>query len=97
MFPLEVSKMNEIEILKQIIKSSNTSYKKLSDALGYKTASGLSNRLMGKTVTVEVLLNILSILDYELIIRNRKDNKESFIIDNTKRNNVKNYNTSKKL
>ena len=72
--------MNEIEILKIIMRTNNFSYKTLAEKLGYNTPSAVSNRLMGKTITVDTLVKLLSAMDCELIIRNCASNTESYIV-----------------
>lgn len=88
--------MNEIEIIKTLMKTKGMSSKTLASKLGYNTPSAVSNRLQGKTITVEMLLKLLDAMDCELIIKNSVGDKEVFIVDNDNRNEVKSYNTSKK-
>lgn len=89
--------MNEIEIVKSVMKSRGMSGKVLANKMGYSTPSAVTNRLQGKTVTVEKLIELLEALDCELVIRQRSDGKASFVVDNENRNEVKSYNTSKKV
>ena len=74
--------MNEIEIVKTLLKSKNVSHSVLSKKMGFATASGVSNRLQGKSMTVEVLLRMLDAMDCELIIKNKVGDKEVFVVDN---------------
>jgi transcriptional regulator with XRE-family HTH domain len=88
--------MNEIEIVKTLMKSKGYSGKLLAEKLGYNTPSAVTNRLQGKTVTVEMLIKLLDAMDCELIIKDKAGEKKSFPVENENRNEVKSYNTSKK-
>ena len=87
--------MNEIEIVKQMMKTKKASGAVVAEKLGFKTASAVTNRLQSKTMTVEVLVNILEALDCELIIRHKMGDKESFVVDNENRVEPKIYNKKK--
>ena len=89
--------MNEIEIVQTMMKTKKASGAVLAEKMGFKTASAVTNRLQSKTMTVEVLLKLLDALDCELVIRHKMGDKESFVVDNENRNEVKAYNTSKKV
>jgi transcriptional regulator with XRE-family HTH domain len=91
-----IKTMNEIQIVKQIMRSRKISAKVLAENLGYNTPSAVSNRLQSKTMTVEILLNMLAEMDCELVIRERTGDKNTFVVTNDERNEVKSYNTSKK-
>ena len=88
--------MNEIEIVKEMMKIKKASGAVLANKMGFNTPSAVTNRLQGKTMTVEVLIKLLDALDCELVIRHKMGDKESFVVDNENRNEVKSYNTSKK-
>jgi antitoxin component HigA of HigAB toxin-antitoxin module len=94
---LEGDTMNEIEIVKMLMKAKSLSGAKLAKKLGYNTASAVMNRLQSKTMTVEMLVKLLTAMDCELIIRNTVGEKESFIVKNENRNEVKIYNTRRKM
>ena len=84
--------MNEILIIKKLMKGKRISGAVLAEMPGYNTPSGVTNRLQSKTMTVELLVELLNALDCELIIRNKTGNQESFVITNDDRQSVKNYN-----
>lgn len=88
--------MNEIEIVKTLMKAKGFSGAKLADKMGFNTASAVTNRLQGKTMTVEKLIELLAAMDCELVIKNTVGDKESFVVTNENRNEVKSYNTSRK-
>lgn len=88
--------MNEIEIVKALMKSKGYSGKLLAEKLGYNTPSAVTNRLMSKTMTVEMLIKLLDAMDCELVIKDKTGEKRSFVVDNENRQEVKAYNTSKK-
>ena len=83
--------MNEIEAIKKIMKSKKISGATLAEKLGYKTASAVTNRLQSKTMTVEILVNLLDALDCELIISDKTDNQATYTVTNDNRNEVKIY------
>ena len=88
--------MNEIEIVKTLMKAKGFSGAKLADKMGFNTASAVTNRLQSKTMTVEKLVELLAAMDCELVIKNTVGDKEVFVVDNENRNEVKAYNTSRK-
>ena len=87
--------MNEIEIVKEIMKTKKASGAVLAKKMGFNTASAVTNRLQSKTMTVEVLIKLLSALDCELVVRHKMGDKESFVVDNENRNEAKVYSKKK--
>ncbi len=83
--------MNEIQIVKALMKAKGVSGAVLAEKLGYKTPSAVTNRLQSKTMTVEVLVNLLEAMDCELIIKNKVGGKETFVVVNEDRQSVKIY------
>ncbi len=73
--------MNEIEIIKDIMKNSTpkVTLDVLRDRLGYKTISGVSDRLSrGKSMKVDNYIQFLDALGYELVVQPKtaRDPKE---------------------
>lgn len=87
--------MNEIEIVKTLMKGKGFSGARLADKMGFKTASAVTNRLQSKTMTVEKLIELLSAMDCELVIKNTVGDKESFVVDNENRCEAKVYSKKK--
>lgn len=83
--------MNEIEIVKALMKAKGVSGAVLAKKLGYTTPSAVTNRLQSKTMTVEVLLNLLTAMDCELVIKNTVGGKETFVVENENRSEAKVY------
>lgn len=89
--------MNEIEIVKLIMKNTGASGATLAKDLGKLGADGkgqasyVTNRLQSRTMTVEKLLELLGALNCELIIKHTRGDKETFVVDNENRNEVKIY------
>lgn len=83
--------MNEIEIVKALMKAKGVSGAVLAEKLGYNTPSAVTNRLQSKTMTVEVLVNLLAAMDCELVIKNKVGGKESFVVENENRREAKIY------
>lgn len=88
--------MNEIEIVKTLMKAKGKSGAYIANELGMNTPSAVSNRLQSKTITVEVLLKILSVLECDLIIKAKTGDKETFIVENENRQSVKIYGKNNK-
>ena len=66
--------MNEIEIIKNIMKESTpkVTLDVLRERLGYKTISGVSDRLSrGKSMKVDNYVQFLDALGYELIVQHK--------------------------
>lgn len=63
--------MNEIKIIQDIMENSTpkVTLDVLRDKLGYKTVSGVSERLRGKSIKVETYIKFLDALGYELIVQ----------------------------
>ena len=87
--------MNEIKIVKELMAAKKMSGAVVAEKLGYNTASAVTNRLQSKTMTVEKLLELLGAMDCELVIRNKVGDKETYVVDNEDRNEVKVYNKKK--
>ena len=77
--------MNEIEIVRTLLKSKKVSHAVLAQKLGFATPTGVSNRLQGRSMTVEGLVKMLDALDCELIIRNKIGEKETWVVENENR------------
>ena len=63
--------MNEIAIIKDIMENSTPkiTLDVLRDRLGYKTVSGVSERLRGKSIKVDTYVQFLYALGYEVIVQ----------------------------
>lgn len=87
--------MNEIQVVKELMRAKGMSGAVLADKMGFNTASAVTNRLQSKTMTVEVLIRLLDAMDCELIIKNKVGDKETFVLDNEDRNEAKVYKKKK--
>ena len=63
--------MNEIKIIQDIMDNSTpkVTLDVLRDRLGYKTVSGVSERLRGKSIKVDTYAKFLDALGYELVVQ----------------------------
>jgi hypothetical protein len=63
--------LNEIDVIKHIMTNSTpkVTLDVLRDRLGYKTISGVSERLKGKSIKVDTFVNFLDALGYEVIVQ----------------------------
>ena len=63
--------MNEIKIITDIMENSTpkVTLDVLRDRLGYKTVSGVSERLRGKSIKVDTFAKFLDALGYEVIVQ----------------------------
>lgn len=73
--------MNEIKIIRDIMENSTpkVTLDVLRDRMGYKTVSGVSDRLSrGKSMKVDTYIQFLDALGYELIVQPKttRDAKE---------------------
>ena len=73
--------MNEIDIIKEVMKQSTPkiTLDVLRERLGYKTVSGVSDRLSrGKSIKVDTYVQFLDALGYELVVQPKtaRDPKE---------------------
>lgn len=83
--------MNEILVVKELMKTKKMSGAVLAEKLGFNTPSAVTNRLQSKTMTVEVLIRLLDAMDCELIIKNKVGDKETYVLDNEDRSEPKIY------
>ena len=72
--------MNEIKIIQDIMENSNpkVTMDVLRDRLGYRSASGVSERLRGKSIKVDTYVKFLDALGYEIVVQPKttRDAKE---------------------
>lgn len=63
--------MNEIKIIQDIMDNSTpkVTLDVLRDKLGYRTVSGVSERLRGKSIKVDTYVKFLDALGYELVVQ----------------------------
>ena len=63
--------MNEIKIIQEIMENSTPkiTLDVLRDRLEYKTISGVSERLRGKSMKVDTYVKFLDALGYEVIVQ----------------------------
>ena len=79
--------MNEIEIVKTLLNTKGWSFKFLAEKIGKKTGSVVGNRLSGRSMTAEALVEMLDAMDCELVVKPKPGSgiKESFVITNENR------------
>lgn len=72
--------MNSKQIVAEVMDMRGVSQKMLAEKLGYATVTGVANRLNGKNtkdMNVSTLVQFLSLMDCEVVVRSRtKDKKE---------------------
>lgn len=72
--------MNSKQIVAEVMNMRGVTQKLLAEKLGYTTVTGVANRLNGKTtkdMNVSTLVQFLSLMDCEVIVRSRtKDHTE---------------------
>ena len=72
--------MNSKQIVAEVMDMRGVSQKMLAEKLGYATVTGVANRLNGKStkdMNVSTLVQFLSLMDCEVVVRSRtKDHKE---------------------
>lgn len=72
--------MKASEAIRQVMKSRYYTNQILADKLGYKYASGVSERLRSD-MRVSVLLKMLNEMDCELVIRSKLTDKGEWVIN----------------
>lgn len=63
--------MNEIKIIGDIMENSTpkVTLDVLRDRMGYKTVSGVSERLRGKSMKVDTFVKFMDALGYEVLVQ----------------------------
>lgn len=63
--------MNEIKIIDDIMKNSTprVTLDVLRDRMGYKSVSGVSERLRGKSMKVDTFVKFMDALGYEVVVQ----------------------------
>ena len=73
--------MNSKQITVKIMKQRGFTYQALAAKLGYKTTSGITERIRGKhEMRVDTLVSILEAMDCELVIKSKLKDKTEFVI-----------------
>lgn len=68
--------MKVSDVLKHVIKESGTTQTRLAKMLGYKSQSGVAERIKGN-ITVENLLAITDAIGYEVVIQKKKPGRRA--------------------
>lgn len=63
--------MNEIEIIQKLMEKSTpkVTLDVLRDRMGYKSISGVSERLRGKSMKVDTFVKFMDALGYEVVVQ----------------------------
>lgn len=81
--------MTSRDIILENMKSQGITNKALAERLGYLYASGVSERLRGSnSMKIDVLLKFLDVLDCDLVVRQRENNQE-WVIGDESENKIK--------
>lgn len=75
--------MNSKQVVAEVMDMRGVSQKMLAEKLGYATVTGVSNRLNGKStkdMNVSTLVQFLSLMDCEVVVRSRTKDKKEWII-----------------
>ena len=68
--------MKVADVLKLVIKESGTTQARLAKVLGYKSQSGIAERIKGN-ITVDNLLAITDAIGYEVVIQKKKPGRRA--------------------
>ena len=69
-------------IIKELMKKRGHTYQSLAEKLGYKAASGVSERLRRNgDMSVTVLIQYLEAMDCQLVIESKIGEKTKWIVD----------------
>jgi transcriptional regulator with XRE-family HTH domain len=77
--------MNIKQAIKSLLKYKKTTQTALAEKMGYSGPSGIGQMLQRGNLTVETLIKICDILDYEVTIQPKRGGRRpegQFIIDN---------------
>ena len=75
--------MNSKQIVAEVMDMRGWSQKMLAEKLGYATVTGVANRLNGKStkdMNVNTLVQFLSLMDCEVVVRSRTKDKKEWVI-----------------
>ena len=75
--------MNSKQIVAEVMEMRGVSQKMLAEKLGYATPTGVANRLNGKStkdMNVSNLVQFLSLMDCEVVVRSRTKDKKEWVI-----------------
>ena len=75
--------MNSKQIVAEVMEMRGWSQKKLADKMGYATVTGVANRLNGKStkdMNVNTLVQFLSLMECEVVVRSTTKDKKEWII-----------------
>lgn len=78
--------MNSKQIVAEVMDMRGVSQKMLAEKLGYATVTGVANRLNGKStkdMNVSTLVQFLSLMDCEVVVRSRTKDKKEWIISSS--------------
>lgn len=62
-------RLDNTEIIREVMKETGINQLKLSQILGYKTQSGLSGRLNSVSMSVERFVTFIEAMGYEVVVR----------------------------
>lgn len=68
------------DIMKEIMVSQEITQAKMADDMGFKTQSGISERLRGD-IRIKNLLNMLEYLGCELVVREKGEDGKEWVIE----------------
>ena len=78
--------MNSKQIVAEVMDMRGWSQKMLAEKLGYATVTGVANRLNGKStkdMNVNTLVQFLSLMDCEVVVRSRTKDKKEWVISSS--------------
>lgn len=78
--------MNSKQIVAEVMDMRGWSQKMLAEKLGYATVTGVANRLNGKStkdMNVSTLVQFLSLMDCEVVVRSRTKDKKEWVISSS--------------
>ena len=75
--------MNSKQIVAEVMDIRGVSQKMLAEKLGYATVTGVANRLNDKNtkdMNVSTLVQFLSLMDCEVVVRSRTKDKKEWVV-----------------
>lgn len=77
----DINKMNFIDVVKTILKKNNITQEAFSKNVGWKSSSALRMVVSQNNPTTNTFFEMCEALGYEIVIRNKDNNEDFYIID----------------
>ena len=66
-----MKEMSGTDIIRNVMHKEGVTHQNLADKLGYRSPSAVTGRLSTPRISVDKMVEMLSAMDYEIIVRKR--------------------------